>query len=217
MTDRSISSWTPPPPPDHLPAIAAEFGPATRRLAGLVRGVADAELDAPTPCPRYSVGAIIDHVGGLSMAFAAAAVKDELGGSAAASGDASQLDDGWRDQVDLALTALADAWQDPEAWTGATKVGGIDLPGEIAGLVGLNEVVVHGWDLAVALGRSYSVDPGALEALETFLAPVPGAPPATVDGPFGPPVPVPPDAPALDRLVGLAGRDPSWTPPGTSR
>ena len=32
-------------------------------------------------------------------------------------------------------------------------------------------------------------------------------------GLFGPPVPVPDDAPTLHRLLGAAGRDPAWTPP----
>lgn len=30
---------------------------------------------------------------------------------------------------------------------------------------------------------------------------------------FGPRVDVPEDAPAIDRLVGLSGRDPRWAPP----
>ena len=29
---------------------------------------------------------------------------------------------------------------------------------------------------------------------------------------FGPEVPVPPDAPAYDRLAGWFGRDPGWAP-----
>lgn len=48
--------------------------------------------------------------------------------------------------IPAALTALADAWAEPAAWTGTTRVGGVDLPREVAGLVVLDEVVVHGWE-----------------------------------------------------------------------
>jgi len=32
------------------------------------------------------------------------------------------------------------------------------------------------------------------------------------DGIFGPTITVPDDAPLLDRVVGLSGRDPAWSP-----
>lgn len=95
-------------------------------------------------------------------------------------------------------------------------VGGVDLPGEVAGLVAVDELVVHGWDIARAREQRLDPDPGALEAVHGFLAQAAAANPgpgADQDGPFGPPVAVPDDAPLLDRVVGLAGRDPAWPAP----
>ena len=71
-------------------------------------------------------------------------------GPGGGSGDASRLVDDWRSRIPRDLAALAAAWRDPEAWTGMTRAGGIDLPGEIAGVVALDELVVHGWDVARA-------------------------------------------------------------------
>ena len=50
--------------------------PAARRLAVLVRAVPDERLANPTPCPAYTLGDLLDHVGGLAIAFTAAATKD---------------------------------------------------------------------------------------------------------------------------------------------
>ena len=49
-----------------------DLGPAALRLAELVYNVPDDLLDQPTPCPDYTLGDLVDHVGGLSLAFAAA-------------------------------------------------------------------------------------------------------------------------------------------------
>jgi uncharacterized protein (TIGR03086 family) len=94
-----------------------------------------------------------------------------------------------------------------------TRVGGADLPGGVAGLVALDEVVVHGWDVARACGQTYEADPAAVEACHGFVAQFVGGT-APVDT-FAPAVAVPEDAPMLDRLIGLTGRDPGWSaPPG---
>lgn len=95
-----------------------------------------------------------------------------------------------------------------------TAAGGIDLPGDVAGLVTLDELVVHGWDLAVATGQAYEPDPEVLAAVHEFVLGFsgPGQEEAR-EGLFGPEVPVPDDAPLLDRVIGLTGRDPSWSAP----
>ena len=84
------------------------------------------------------------------------------------------------------------------------------MPAEVMGAVALDELVLHGWDLARATGQEYTPDAAALQASHDFLL-------ASVDDPgrgeiFGPVVPVPADAPLLDRAIGLSGRDPGWGP-----
>ncbi|MGC5035837.1 TIGR03086 family metal-binding protein [Streptomyces sp. DT190] len=188
-----------------------DLGPQTAALARLAEGVTDEQLEDPTPCPRYAVRHLLGHLAGLAVAFRDAGRKD-LGVTTDTSPDAAlpDLAPGWREELPEVLAELAEAWRDPAAWTGMTRAGGVDLPGEVAGLVATDELVVHGWDLARATGRPYAPDPAALRVCHDFLA-------ASVDDPgrgeiFGPVVPVGPEAPLLDRTVGLSGRDPGWSP-----
>jgi uncharacterized protein (TIGR03086 family) len=194
--------------------MTVDLEPATRQMADLIDQVPDDLLDGPTPCPAYTLGDLLDHISGLALAFTAAATKAPLPGAPdRASGDASRLGNDWRSRLRRELDALAEAWRDPAAWTGATRAGGVDLPGEIAGLVALDEVVVHGWDVARASGQTFACDRDLLEVVHDFVAPLaqPGQD-AAREGIFGPAIPVPGDAPLLDRVVGLTGRDPAWSP-----
>jgi uncharacterized protein (TIGR03086 family) len=190
-----------------------DLRPAANQLAGLVRNVADDQLGARTPCEDYTVGDLLDHIGGLAMAFTWAATKESLTmPDAQASGDASRLGTDWRDRIPAAVEGLAEAWADPAAWTGMTKAGPVEMPGEIGGLVALDEIVVHGWDLATATGQPFAVDDASLEAIHGFAAMFAG--PGTEDqraGAFGPDLQLPSDAPLLDRVLGMLGRDAHWT------
>jgi uncharacterized protein (TIGR03086 family) len=195
--------------------MTLDLEPATRQIAALVERVPEELLDRPTPCPAYSVGDLVDHVGGLALAFTAAATKAT--GDAASqgpSGDASRLGADWRIRIPRDLAALAAAWHDPAAWSGITKVGGAELPGEVAGLVALDELVIHGWDVARATGQDFACERPLLDAVHTFVAQFsgPGQEEAR-EGLFGPVVASPADAPLLDRVIGLSGRDPDWSAP----
>lgn len=189
-----------------------DLGPQTLVVARLAESVTDEQLSARTPSPELTVRNLLGHVLYLSIAFRDAARKD-LGTTTDTSPNAAVPDigAGWREELPKVLDELADAWRDPAAWTGMTRAGGVNLPGEVAGAVVADELVVHGWDLARAVGRDYAPDPAALDSAHGFLL---GAAedPSRGGGIFGPVVPVPAEAPLLDRVVGLSGRDPMWRP-----
>lgn len=189
-----------------------DLGPAAQRLADLLGAIPDEQLTAPTPCAKYTLGDLLDHVDGLSHAFLIAARKTPLSeGSQPPSPDASRLGADWRTRIPEQLTTLAAAWRDPAAWEGMTEVGGVTMPASMIGRVGLNELTIHGWDIARATGQPFTADVQTLEGCREFVEPLsaPGQAPAR-QGIFGPAVDVPSDAPLLDRIVALTGRDPAW-------
>jgi uncharacterized protein (TIGR03086 family) len=193
-----------------------DLGPAAQAMSAVVQGVDPAQLDAPTPCPGYTVAALLDHIGLVATAFADAARKENLdtSGAGAPPGAASHLDPEWKTKIPRDLDALAEAWRDPDAWTGMTSAGSVEMPGEVAGIVAADELVVHAWDLARATGQDVATDRAALEAamqmLGQFQEPGRVAEPGAA---FGTVVDTADDAPLLDRVVAFSGRDPSWTRP----
>ena len=83
------------------------------------------------------------------------------------------------------------------------------MPAEVVGLVALDELVVHGWDLAAATGTPYEPAEPEIAAAAGFVTSFA----APRDGRlFGPVVPIPDRGTPLDHLLGLTGRDPDWQP-----
>src|SRR5262252_4290538 len=158
------------------PANPIDLGPPARRLAGLVARIPDDDLTLPTPCPAYALGDLIEHVGGLAIAFAAAAGKErDARTDQPPPGDVARLGADWRERIPRDLEALG----------------------------------VHGWDVARATKQPYTCEPDVLEAARQFLEMF--ASPDAPSGPevaFGPATVLLPEAPLLDRVVALAGRDP---------
>ncbi|MCX5394021.1 TIGR03086 family metal-binding protein [Streptomyces sp. NBC_00094] len=187
-----------------------DLGAAAERVALLAEGIDDERLDGPTPCPEYAVREVLAHVAGLSVAFRDAARK-QFGPTTGTPPGSSRpvLAEDWRTALPKALAELAAAWREPDAWEGYTQAGGVDLPAAVMGRVALDELLIHGWDLARASGQAYEVSEEELRVSEALLTP---ADDASDEGVFGPVVPVPDDAPLLDRVIGLSGRRPDWRP-----
>jgi uncharacterized protein (TIGR03086 family) len=190
-----------------------DLAPQAAEVARVVTGVRDDQLTDPTPCADTSVAALLDHLVGLTIAFREAAEKiPQTGGPRA---DAANLAPDWRIRIPMQLDGLVAAWQHPTAWQGDTHIAGMEMPAAAAGTAGLNEVLIHGWDIAVATGQEYRPDPDTVRTCFDFgVAFATGAPEAR-DQMYGPVVPVPEDAPLFDRLLGQAGRDPGWAPPSS--
>jgi uncharacterized protein (TIGR03086 family) len=194
-----------------------DLEPAAREVVRLLEGITDDRLADPTRCADRSVAALLDHLMGLSLAFTWAAHKTTTteGGANPGPGEASaeHLDPGWRTILPRRLLELVEAWRDPKAWQGVTEAGGVRMPAEQMGVVALDELVLHGWDLARATGQFFTCDPASVDAVFAFTrASAQPEHAASREGLFGPVVDVPEDAPAFDRALGFAGRDPGWTP-----
>ena len=189
-------------------ASFVDLAPAAERVTRLLDAVTDDRLEAPTPCADTTVGALLSHLLGLAEAFRAAAAKEPDRGTPPAV--QPPLDPQWRMLLPRRLDVLVAAWRDPAAREGMTSAGGVEMPAAGIAAVALDELVLHGWDLARATGQAYAADPESVQACLGFVGAA--ARPEGVPGLFGPPVPVPGDAPVLDRLVGLSGRNPAWTP-----
>jgi uncharacterized protein (TIGR03086 family) len=189
-----------------------DLKPAASEVSRVLDGVSDEQLSSPTPCTGTSVAAMLDHFMGLTTAFTRAARKTAAG-SQPPHADGAHLDPDWRTVLPQQLGELAEAWRDPAAWEGMTEAGGQQLPAQAAGTVVLDELVMHGWDLARATGQDFRCDPASAAVVLAFAGDMSKPENAPMrEGLFGPVVDVPDDAPVLDRALGFAGRDPSWTP-----
>jgi len=195
--------------------MSLDLRPAVAATAAVVAAVPDDRLAGRTPCPDWSVADVLDHLGGLSLAFTMSARKEPLDMSGGPTVEGSRLEPGWRGRIVAALHGLGEAWATtPGAFEGRTQAGPVEMDADEAALVALDEVVVHGWDLAVATGTPYDPDPASVATcrafVDSFAPPEGGA--ADDGGLFGPRVDVAPSAPELHRLLGATGRRPDWTP-----
>ncbi|HEX5120051.1 MAG TPA: TIGR03086 family metal-binding protein [Pseudonocardiaceae bacterium] len=180
-------------------------------LAELVQTIPADQRSRRTPCTEFDVQDLLTHIVGWLTTFAAGYADPE--------GRAPRSDlDGYTAPPDAGAVVRAAADQLEKALRdGAAErpllLGEAAMPGELALGMILWEYQVHGWDLARALGRPWSPpDAAARESLA--FAPGMLNPDEQGEGmPFAARVPVPEDAPALDRLLGLSGRDPHWNPP----
>ena len=189
---------------DHRNQLIASYAHA----ADVVAGVRRYQLGAPTSCPDFTVGGMVDHLVGAGWRPVALGRGESPAAAAFPHVDLADAPDQlrqaateaqavWSDDARLAATVTM-PWG--ETWTGVTVVN-----------MYLAELAGHTWDLAAATGQLDRLDARlgspALEAAHAMLKPeyrnVMGE-----GNPFGSEVEAPADATDWERFAAFMGRQP---------
>ncbi|WP_427888980.1 TIGR03086 family metal-binding protein [Kribbella sp. GL6] len=182
---------------------------AAEAMAAVARGITDDQLANQTPCAKYDVRALVNHLLFWGPSLAGAGRKESVPQPAAAEAEVDLTAGDWRGDLLGLLDDVASSWAPPSAWDGETSMGTPQLlPAPVMGDMIVGELAVHGWDLAAATGQRLELPADLLAHLhDAVLA---GVEQGRELGMYGPEIAVPADAPTLDRVLGLTGRDPAW-------
>jgi uncharacterized protein (TIGR03086 family) len=180
---------------------------ALAQTGRVVASVGEDEWSLPTPCEGWDVSQVLRHLVGAMRKFRVSAKggTPQWGAPDPVEGDVV-------DAYHEAAAGLLAAWSSPGALEGTRDFAGRPMPAAYMLGVPRSEVVVHGWDIAAAVGRTADLDPQLGEGVLSFSQAMirPEYRGTLAEGKnFGPEVPVPEDAPVYDRLAGWLGRSPA--------
>ncbi|MGI5213710.1 TIGR03086 family metal-binding protein [Plantactinospora sp. CA-290183] len=184
---------------------------AATPLIDTVRNIKPDQLAARTPCAEYDVRRLLNHLLFWGPSLEGAGRKELVPPPAGAESELDLTGGNWAAAVEAQVERVVAAWSEPAAWQGATHMGGpTELPAGLVGGMVVGEFMVHGWDLAQATGQHPDWDGRVVGYAYGEVAKT--AEQGRAMGVYGPEVPVPAYSPEFDRLLGLTGRDPRWTP-----
>lgn len=174
----------------------------------IVAGISDDQWTGQSPCAGWEVRDECNHlVGGLRI-FTAQLTGEKV------SHDHDEHDWlGTDPAAAYAVAAAADAaaWRRDDAGDAMFDLAFGRVPAQMAVVVHLTEVVVHGLDLAVATGQEHLADEDGAEDLLAMMREM-GTDAFRVPGIFGPEVESPDAAPAHRRLLAYLGRELAHVP-----
>jgi uncharacterized protein (TIGR03086 family) len=169
----------------------------------IVDGVAADRWHAPTPCPDWDARGLVNHlVAGNLWATELAAGGTIEGVGNRLDGDLLGTDPAAAYAV--SASAAAAAFRQPGALDAPCAVSYGPVPGSVYAGHRFLDVLVHGWDLAVATGQDDAMDPQLMAACQQVIEPQLEA--FRSAGALAAPVAVPADASAQTRFLAMLGR-----------
>ncbi|MFB8085574.1 TIGR03086 family metal-binding protein [Streptomyces sp. NPDC055992] len=177
----------------------------------LVDRAGPGDWSRPTPCDRWTLRALVEHMGGQHLGFAAAARGE--GGDAAVWEPRRAGDDPAAWYRGTARTVL-DAFDRPEASQQRFTLPEISTEATFPAATAMGfhflDYVVHSWDVAATLGLPLALPDDVVEAALPIALRVPGGPAREgPDAAFRPALPVAEGGP-LPRVLAALGRSPDW-------
>ncbi|HWF42450.1 MAG TPA: TIGR03086 family metal-binding protein [Acidothermaceae bacterium] len=185
-------------------ADTAELEDVLHTTGAIVAGVKPDQYGSPTPCPGYDVATLVNHIVAWITVFADGASQE----SSKTNPATYQVGSDPAAEYDAAAKRLVAAFRDGAADRDIDLGNGPSPGSMILGMI-LMEDIGHGWDLAMATDQSAPYSERSIKAAKAAaqanLKPEYRGP----DKSFGEIVVVADDAPPLDELIGLLGRDPA--------
>ena len=183
---------------------------ALSQMTTVLEQVPTDSLDAPTPCHDWTVRELLRHVVRHNLRnFTASARGDTPDWSATP----PELGDNWLQDYRHGADALLEIWRAADLEQQVPMPGGRQAPLSSRADQQIAELCMHAWDLTKATQQSISLDDGLAEHALAWSRQMLQPQFRGQGKSFGDEVPVPPDAPAYERLAGWFGRDPHWQPP----
>ncbi|MEV5282557.1 TIGR03086 family metal-binding protein [Streptomyces sp. NPDC051994] len=176
--------------------------------ARIARGVDPGRLAGPTPCAEWDLRGLVNHwVLYSSHGLEHRALRKPLPDELTARDFTADAD--WAEQYAAQLDRALAAWADPAAWEGEIDLGGSAMPAKEIALMLIEELVLHGWDVARATGQEVRLSQESaafvLRAVESNAEIY-----RQYQG-FADPVDRPATATTWERALAASGRDPQWT------
>ena len=164
-------------------------------LAGVVGGIRADQLDSATPCAKFTVRGVLEHMIGGATTFAAAFRGDD------------PLEPDTTDVLTRfgpTLSGLAEAIHSPGALERIIRAPFGEVPGDTFARFVVLDGLVHGWDLATATSQAYEPSAALVSEAHGFARQV--VEPLRDGDTFASAAQPPASATPIQRLVAFTGR-----------